>query len=97
MRGRVREGGLNPCTSVPPPPQPSPQGGGSQKEGGKSRVDESEMNETLHREYDAAIAGAGMVRLRNWSTVRAAGNDRATFLHNMCTNDVKRLTAREGC
>lgn len=55
------------------------------------------MNETLQREYDAAIAGAGVVRLRDWSTVRAAGNDRATFLHNMCTNDVKRLTAGEGC
>lgn len=54
-------------------------------------------DEALQREYDAAIAGAGVVRLRNWSTVRAAGNDRATFLHNMCTNDVKRLTAGEGC
>lgn len=54
-------------------------------------------DETLQREYDAASAGAGVVRLRNWSTVGAAGNDRATFLHNMCTNDVKRLTAGEGC
>jgi folate-binding protein YgfZ len=54
-------------------------------------------DEALQLEYDAAIAGAGVVRLRDWSTVRAAGNDRATFLHNMCTNDVKRLTAGEGC
>ena len=54
-------------------------------------------DEALQREYDAAIAGAGVVRLRDWSTVRAAGKDRATFLHNMCTNDVKRLTAGEGC
>lgn len=54
-------------------------------------------DEALQREYDAAIAGAGVVRLRDWSTVRAAGNDRATFLHNMCTNDVKRLSTGEGC
>jgi tRNA-modifying protein YgfZ len=53
-------------------------------------------DEVLQLEYDAAIAGAGVVRLRDWSTVRAAGNDRATFLHNMCTNDVKSLTAGEG-
>jgi tRNA-modifying protein YgfZ len=54
-------------------------------------------DEALQREYEAATAGAGVVRLRDWSTVRAEGNDRATFLHNMCTNDVKRLTAGEGC
>ena len=55
------------------------------------------QDEALQREYDAAIAGAGVVRLRDWSTVCAAGNDRVTFLHNMCTNDVKRLAAGEGC
>jgi folate-binding protein YgfZ len=55
------------------------------------------MNETQQHEYETAIVRAGVVRLRDWSTVRAAGNDRVTFLHNMCTNDVKRLTAGEGC
>jgi tRNA-modifying protein YgfZ len=55
------------------------------------------MNETLQREYEAAIAGAGLVRLRDWSTIRASGGDRASFLHNMCTNDVKRLTPGDGC
>ena len=54
-------------------------------------------DEALQLEYDTAIAGAGVVRLRDWSTVRVAGNDRVTFLHNMCTNDVKRLSAGEGC
>lgn len=54
-------------------------------------------DEALQREYDAAIGGTCVVRLRDWSIVRVAGNDRATFLHNMCTNDVKRLTAGEGC
>ncbi|BBO31846.1 YgfZ/GcvT domain-containing protein [Lacipirellula parvula] len=55
------------------------------------------MNETLQHEYAAAIAGAGLVRLRDWSTVWASGGDRASFLHNMCTNDVKRLTPGDGC
>jgi len=55
------------------------------------------IDEALQREYEAATAGAAVVRLRDWSTVRAAGKDRATFLHNMCTNDVKRLAAGEGC
>lgn len=51
----------------------------------------------LQREYEAATAGAAVVRLRDWSTVRVTGKDRASFLHNMCTNDVKRLATGEGC
>ena len=54
------------------------------------------IDEALQREYEAATAGAAVVRLRDWSTVRVAGKDRASFLHNMCTNDVKRLAAGEG-
>jgi tRNA-modifying protein YgfZ len=48
-------------------------------------------------EYEAAIAGAGLVLLRDWATVRVTGADRASFLHNMCTNDVKRLAPGDGC
>lgn len=55
------------------------------------------IDEVLQREYEAATAGAAVVRLRDWSTVRAAGKDCGSFLHNMCTNDVKRLAAGEGC
>lgn len=55
------------------------------------------IDDALQREYEAATAGAAVVRLRDWSTVRAAGKDRASFLHNMCTNDVKRLAVGEGC
>lgn len=55
------------------------------------------IDEALQREYEAATGGAAVVRLRDWSTVRAAGRDRASFLHNMCTNGVKRLAAGEGC
>lgn len=55
------------------------------------------MNETQRQEYETAIAGSGVVRLRDWSTVGVTGADRASFLHNMCTNDVKRLVVGEGC
>lgn len=55
------------------------------------------FDEQMQREYDAATTGAGVVRLRDWSTVRVTGADRASFLHNMCTNDVKGLAVGEGC
>ena len=61
------------------------------------RVGESEMDETQRHEYETASAGAGVLRLRDWSTVRVTGADRASFLHNMCTNDVKGLAVGEGC
>ena len=54
------------------------------------------IDEALQREYEAATDGAAVVRLRDWSTVRVTGKDRVSFLHNMCTNDVKRLAAGEG-
>ena len=55
------------------------------------------IDEALQREYEAATTGSAVVRLRDWSTVRVKGKDRASFLHNMCTNDVKRLATGEGC
>jgi len=55
------------------------------------------IDDALKREYEEATAGAAVVRLRDWSTVRVTGKDRASFLHNMCTNDVKRLVTGEGC
>jgi tRNA-modifying protein YgfZ len=48
-------------------------------------------------EYVAATEGAGLVSLEGWSTIRVSGGDRAAFLHNMCTNDVKGLAPGGGC
>jgi folate-binding protein YgfZ len=48
-------------------------------------------------QYEAATTGAGRISLAGWSTLRVAGRDRATFLHNMCTNDVKGLTPGGQC
>lgn len=35
--------------------------------------------------------------LDGWSTVEVAGRDRASFLHNLCTNDVRGLAPGAGC
>ncbi len=56
------------------------------------------MNRQPYEEQFAAVVnGAGFMPLEGWSTVRVAGADRATFLHNTCTNDVKELSAGESC
>jgi folate-binding protein YgfZ len=47
--------------------------------------------------YAAATNGVGQVTLDRWSTVRVSGRDRASFLHNMCTNDIKSLPPGGGC
>jgi tRNA-modifying protein YgfZ len=51
----------------------------------------------FQREYVAATEGAGLVSFLDWSTLRVTGRDRAAFLHNMCTNDVKGLAPGGGC
>jgi tRNA-modifying protein YgfZ len=51
----------------------------------------------FQREYTAATEGAGLMALADWTTIRITGRDRASFLHNMCTNDVKGLPAGGGC
>lgn len=48
-------------------------------------------------EYDALTSGAGLVPLLDRTQIEVTGNDRATFLHNVCTNDVKGLRPGEGC
>lgn len=46
--------------------------------------------------YAALTTTAGFVTLDGWTTVRVGGADRATFLHNMCTADVRALAAGQG-
>ena len=52
---------------------------------------------TLDAEYEALTDDCGFVELPRWSVVTLTGADRHTFLQNMCTNDVKRLSAGQGC
>src|SRR5258708_28131531 len=51
----------------------------------------------LQREYAAARTGAATFDLAGWTQVDLTGNDRARFLHNFCTNDIRSLTTGNGC
>jgi folate-binding protein YgfZ len=54
-------------------------------------------HENFQHAYAAVTNGAGFVALDRWSTVRVSGRERASFLHNMCTNDIKSLSPSCGC
>jgi tRNA-modifying protein YgfZ len=47
-------------------------------------------------EYFEAVKGAGSMAQDRWNTVQVTGGDRATFLHNMCTNDIRGLSPGGG-
>src|SRR3954447_24195370 len=48
-------------------------------------------------QYDALRSTGGVVELAGWSSVTLGGRDRQSFLHNFCTNDVKRLIPVSNC
>lgn len=48
-------------------------------------------------DYEALSRSHATVSIAAWSHVRVTGNDRASFLHNMCTNDIRRLTPGNAC
>lgn len=54
-------------------------------------------DEATSAEYDALRTGCGLVSLDDWTVVALTGDDRHTFLHNMCTNDIKKLAPGQGC
>jgi len=49
------------------------------------------------REYDAVRAGAGALDLSHVGKVRVLGRDRVRYLHNMVSNDIKKLVPGQGC
>jgi hypothetical protein len=49
------------------------------------------------QEYAAARNGAVTFDLTGWTQVDLTGADRAKFLHNFCTNDIRALTTGNGC
>ena len=57
----------------------------------------AECRRSFDEEYDALRSGRGFVELLGWSLLRIGGADCQTFLHNFCTNDVKRLRPSEAC
>jgi len=54
-------------------------------------------SESFSGDYQSLTAGCGFAELRDWSSVTMTGEDRHSFLHNMCTNDIRRLSAGDGC
>ena len=49
-------------------------------------------------DYHRLTEGAGYVCLEPaWTDLRVGGTDRAKFLHGLCTNDIRRLEAGQGC
>lgn len=49
------------------------------------------MSEPWIADYQAITTTGGLIALSGWSQVQLSGGDRVKFLHNMCTNDIRRL------
>src|SRR5204863_2108138 len=47
--------------------------------------------------YAAVTSGAGLVDFTARTQVELTGADRASFLHNLCTNSARDLTPGSGC
>lgn len=48
-------------------------------------------------EYEAIVAGAAVVDLGCRGRFEIEGADRASFLHNLCTNEIRKLPIGSGC
>jgi tRNA-modifying protein YgfZ len=55
------------------------------------------VNVEWNAEYDALTRQAGLVDLGHRTQIQLVGADRATFLHNLCTNEVRNLPPGAGC
>jgi folate-binding protein YgfZ len=51
----------------------------------------------LLQEYHAALRGEKSFDLSNRTKIELTGKDRAAFLHNFCTNDIKPMAVEQGC
>jgi folate-binding protein YgfZ len=52
---------------------------------------------TTVEDYQSLRSELGFVELTGWTRIRITGRDRRAFLHNFCTNDVKRLSPGQSC
>src|SRR3989338_7848865 len=48
-------------------------------------------------EYRALRTGVGLIDYSTQGLIQVQGADRAAFLHNLLTNDIKRLAPGSGC
>jgi len=54
-------------------------------------------SELFFADYQSLTNGCGAVYLEDWSTILITGKDRTSFVHNLCTNDVRQLAPEGGC
>lgn len=57
----------------------------------------SEIASVNPAEYTALTSGVGIVEFDDWTLIEVTGDDRASFLHNLCTNEIRKLPAGAGC
>lgn len=55
------------------------------------------MAQSLETEFRALTEGAGLVDFSLRARIEVIGDDRASFLHNLSTNEVKKLAVGNGC
>lgn len=55
------------------------------------------MTNQLERDYHALTNNAGYSHLANHGLIRLTGEDRLSFFHNFCTNEIKKLETGESC
>jgi tRNA-modifying protein YgfZ len=48
-------------------------------------------------DYEALTRAAGVADVSGRTQVELTGQDRAKFLHNLCTNEVRKLSPGTGC
>ena len=48
-------------------------------------------------EYEAITAGSGVADFSDRTLIELAGEDRASFLHNLCTSEIRKLAEGSGC
>lgn len=70
---------------------------GAERLGGGEPVEYFWSPDHVGLEYRALVAGCGLVRLGARTQIELRGADRATFLHNLTTNDVRNLPPGRGC
>ena len=51
---------------------------------------------SFETQYEALTRGVGLVDISDRTQIEVSGNDRVTFLHNMCTQDVKKFAVGNG-
>lgn len=60
-------------------------------------MSDSDLNASWPVQYEALTTQCGYVHLGGRTQIELAGTDGVTFLNNLCTNDIKRLSSGAGC